>query len=245
MLKQIVSILALSLVITQVSCKKENSAPSKALEASKTNLIRKGEPILFTLSQASASSSVNWRVNPAANAIINSSGNQAAIRFTQKGTYIVTATAGDILASRTVDVTDTSYVPDPNTAPPLVHPFSSGETINIHVSKTDSIGLTALTLSGSTTNSYPCMGSWLISGQIPGSNGYSIEFTGVAIPQGCNNGNIQVSDFGNAIRVTEGEHALQIEFNGATYSGHITKNGAQIIVDWPYQTGVLISPTTL
>ncbi len=244
-----VKILTLGLLLTIgfMACKKNDTIGTAGLDATKTSLVKKGEPVLFTLSQP-AGSTVNWSVNPSANTQINASGNQASIMFGAKGNYVVTAVAGNVSASRSVSVSDSSYTGGGSGGggtPSTTLSFSAGEVIKITASRMDSGSASGLILSALTTNSYTCLSNSLLSTFTSGTNSYGINFTGVSVPAGCTAGTAKAGGFSYLYPVASGTSTLTINFNGTTYSGTIVKTGNSYTINWPYTTGVIISPTSL
>src|SRR5690242_6156639 len=92
-----------------VACQRDASAVSNpvSLGATKTSSIKIGEPILFTLEKASGT--VQWKVNPSNNVVVNAGGNSAAILFGNPGSYQVNASAKTDSAIIIVHVTDSVY----------------------------------------------------------------------------------------------------------------------------------------
>ncbi len=233
-----------------MACKKDSQVNIPGLDASKTNAIKKGEPVLFTLDQASAGSTVNWTVSPSANTQIKSSGNQASILFGVKGNYVVTAVAGNVSASTPVSVSDSVYNGGGSgggggeTQPTTLN-FSAGEKINIQVSRIDSGATSGLIFSTITSNEYTCLTNSLISTFTAGTNSFDISFDGVSVPANCTTGTAKASAFAFYYPVSEGTSSLTIHFNGTNYTGTIVKTGNSYQINWSYATGVVISPASL
>ncbi len=235
--------LGLLLAIVFMACNKNDTPDNVSLDATKTSLIKKGEPVVFTLSQ-SAGNTVNWSVNPSANTQINTNGNQASIMFGAKGNYVVSAVAGNISASRPVSVSDSTYTGGGGT-PPTTLVFSAGESIKITASRIDSGSTSGLILSALTTNSYTCLSNSLLTSFTSGTNSYGVNFTGVSVPGSCTTGTAKAGGFSYLYPVASGTNTLTINFNGMTYSGTIVKTGNSYTINWAYTTGVTISPTSL
>jgi hypothetical protein len=236
-----------------VGCKKNDTTDSGLLNATKTTSIKIGEPVVFTMSK-NASNNVTWNISPTTNTQINTDGNQASIKFGAMGKYIVTAIAGNIKISNTVSVTDSIYSVDstivqskPTAIPATILPFSAGETINIIASKMDSGSLSTLILSASTTNSYGCLSNSLIQKYSTVSNSFNVDYSGVSVPGGCITGTAKAGGFINLGIGTNvnNTYSLNINFNGTTYKGTIVKTGNSFSINWPYSTGVTITPKSL
>jgi hypothetical protein len=226
------------------SCKKENGAttPGTSLKASKTSSIKKGEPVLFTLSN-SAGTSVTWHVSPALNTKVNATGANASVMFGSRGAYTVTAVSGGSTDSSIVTVTDSSYIPPPQVSTTL--PFVNDEEIKITASKLDSAWYSGIILLAQTVNTYPCLSNYLLSAQMNESGSYGIDFLGVSIPYGCTTGPVKAGAFEYLLPMADGTNALTITLKGVIYRGSIVKAGNSYTINWSYTSGVTISPSTL
>jgi hypothetical protein len=219
------------------------------LQVTKTSLIKKGEPVVFTFPQAAGT--VKWNVTPDANTQINASGNKSSILFGIKGSYTVSAISGSFTASSTVSVTDSVYNGDTTRTgggggtPVTTLPFVSGEVINITVSRIDSGSVSGLLFSAQTTNSYTCIGNSLISETTSGANSHTIKYTGIRLPEDCIGGTAKAGGFNYLYPISSGTSTLTILVNGTTYSGTIIKTGTSYTINWSGAGKVLITPTTL
>jgi hypothetical protein len=240
-------VLALLLSAAFIACKKNPVVINESLNATKTDLIKKGEPVLFTFSKAAGD--VKWNVSPSANTQINASGNNASIMFGVKGNYLITAVSGNVTESASVSVSDSIYtVPvggGNGGSRPTIVPFLDGETLKINVSKVDSGSFSGLILSVLTTNSYPCLSNSLLSTFTFGTNSYEINFTAVSVPGNCTTGTTKAAGFIDIYPISAGTSTLTINFNNKTYSGTIVKTGSNYVINWAYTSGVTISPTSL
>jgi hypothetical protein len=243
-------ILSFLAFIAFAACQKENENTVLELETTKATAIQKGEPIVFTLSQAASGSTVNWSVSPSANTQINVNGNKASVLFANQGNYTVSANAANINASKQVSVMDSVYkAPGSGSGstgtPAVTLPFSSGELIKITVSRIDSGARSGLVFSAQTTNSYTCLTNYLISSYTKGTNSHTINYTGVFVPSNCTIGTAKAGAFSYLSPVSSGSNTLTINVNGTTYSGTIVKTGNSYVINWIYTSGVTISPTNL
>lgn len=226
------------------ACQKESSVNNVRLEASKTTLVKKGEPVLLSLPQAPAGSTVQWTVSPSANTQISAQGNAASIKFGAKGTYTVSAAAGNILASQQIAVTDTAYT-IPTTNPASNVPFSAGEKLAISLSRIDSGSFSGLVAVAITNNSYNCLNSVLRSSSNVGASGLSLEYNGVYLPADCSQANTKVSGFNYLYPIPVGTHSFSITVGSSTFTGSITRTATGYSISWPNSSVVSISPTTL
>jgi hypothetical protein len=239
-MKMTIFALTALLLVSIASCKKEDHTTSAALTASKTTAIKKGEPVLFTMS--TSSSSVDWRVTPAASAHINATGATASIMFSSGGRYVVTASSGNATDSSFVNVTDSVYTPPP--AATLL-PFLDSEEIHITATKHDSASYSGLIFYAETANTYTCLTNYLGASLTPYDNSYYLNFYGVSVPANCTSGSAKAGSFEYMIPLPDGIYSLVVTFNGTIYDGTIVKTGSNYVINWSYTSGVTISPSTL
>jgi hypothetical protein len=245
-MKVFIPVLGILFATWFMGCKKDTAVKNNpSIEASKTNAIKKGEPVQFELIQTSATGVTNWTVNPSANTHINSSGNNASVLFGSKGTYTITAVNGAETANTIVNVSDSVYTGGGSPIPPTILPLSGDEVIKIAVSRIDTNSIAGLLFLVQTTNSYSCLSNSLISQTIARTNGYTIKYTGVNVPGDCTTGSTKATGFNFLYPISDGTISLSIELNGQTYSGTVTKTTDGFTIDWPYTNGVIISPTSL
>jgi hypothetical protein len=245
-LRPLIPALGILFATCVTACKKDDSGKiNPTIEASKTDAIKKGEPVQFELTTSSASGATNWTVNPHANTQINSSGNNASVLFGSKGTYTITAVNGGETATTVVNVSDSVYTGGPGPIPPAILYLADDEEIKIAVSRIDTNSIAGLLLLVQTKNSYPCLSNNLISQTIAGSDGYTIQYTGVNVPGDCTTGSAKAAGFNFLYPISNGTISLSIELNGKVYKGSITKTTDGFTIDWPYTNGVIISPTSL
>lgn len=245
MKKVTIAVLGFLFAVSFVACKKNDVQGNANLEASKTSSIQKSEPVLFTLSQVATGSTVNWSVSPSANTQISASGNQASIKFAQKGNYTVTAVSGSITASSSITVLDSVYTDSVSQKPPTLLPFSAGEVIRITASRIDSGSTSGLLFSALTTNRYTCLSNSLKSSFTSGANNYGINFTGVSVPAGCTTGTAKAGSFNDFYPIASGTSTLTINFNGTNYTGSIVKTDTIYTINWADTTRITITPNSL
>lgn len=247
MKKALVPVFGLLFMLGTISCKKD-AEPAKdiaPLEVSKTGSVRKGEPVVFALSDSLAGNVVEWHVRPATNVQINPDGNKASILFGQKGNYTVIAVSGDVVGGGIVSVSDTVYTGDNGGTTATALPLTADEVIKITVSRIDSISSSGLIFSAQTTNTYACLGNSLISETHTGTGSFTINYTGVNVPAGCAGGTAKAGGFNYLYTVGAGSTTLTINVNGTNYTGTIVKTGNSYTINWPDTEGVIIHPTSL
>jgi len=226
-----------------VACHKGDKVPSATLAATKSTLIKKGEPVVFSLPQ-SAGSNAKWSVSPSANTQIKASGSEASIMFGAKGTYVVTAVSNNVSASKSVSVSDTTFKGEAS-KPATTSPFLAGEVIKITAARIDSGATSGIIFSAETSKSYTCQSNYLLATYASGANSFSIDFTGVSVPGDCTTGSATAGGFSYLYPISAGTSTLSIKFNGNTYTGTIVKVAEKYTINWANTTGIVISPTSL
>ncbi|OQP68592.1 hypothetical protein [Niastella populi] len=279
MKKILIPILLFAGIVGYVSCQKERSSDPHPVAAEKTEGIKKGEPVLFSVENYSGQTA-KWNVSPASNVQLTSDGNIAKILFGRAGAYQITATTGGTVARITVNVSDSIYCDSTghcydstwnchdstgidtcrfgnclpkDTIPHDTIPRDSiyslhGDQIHITPVKIDSGNVSGLLIKATTGNSYPCTNNYLLTNVIIGgvdSSGYIFKYPGVQIPRNCNGGQVPATSVRAIMPVQNGNHVFKVVVNGITYTGSFTKTGNQYSFNWPYTSGVTISPLTI
>jgi hypothetical protein len=140
---------------------------------------------------------------------------------------------------------DTATMPIGTDTATVMMPFSNGDQIVITASKLDSGASSSLVFVAETKNSYVCTSNTLsFQFSSDAASYYNVDYTGVSKPSDCTTGTSQASST-VSFEQTAGTRALNITFNGKTYSGTITKTGDKFTINWNYTSGVTISPTNL
>ncbi len=284
MKKILIPILLFAGTVGYLSCQKEHSSDPAPVVADKTEGIKKGEPIVFSVENPSGAAA-KWNVSPSNNVLLSSDGNTATILFRRASSYLVTASTGGSVARITVNVNDSIYCDSTghcydstiidtcrfgNCAPRDTIPHDTipgdttphnpgprdsiwslqGDQIHITPVKIDSGSITGLLIKASTTNSYPCTNNYLLTNVISGGNDttgklYTFKYPGVQVPAACNGGTAQSGSTRSLFPVANGTHTFKVVVNGITYTGSVTKTGNQYSFNWPYSSGVTISPLTI
>jgi len=229
------------------ACKRDNAVKSQLeLSASKTAAVKKGEPVVFTISKTPGSS-VNWSVTPEGNASIqkNASGDTASVIFGLAGTFTAQATSGNGSASKTVTVQDSMYTGGGGVTYSTV-PLT-GDHLQLTPSRIDSGSFSGIIIAASTTNNYDCLNHYLVSELSVAGSDYSINFPGVKVPDGgnCTSGQSKALSYSYLYPVSDGSHAFKVVMNGTTYSGEFVKNSSGYTFTWPYTSGVTFTKLTL
>jgi hypothetical protein len=183
-------------------------------------------------------------VTPSADVQINASGNTAAVLFGNPGTYSVIARYGAISGNSDVSVIDSTYNPGGGT--PTYAPLT-GDQVFITVSKSDSMGLIGLDFRFITEKTYACLNHTLLFDTNLSNGNLQLVFNSVMIPSDefCTSGEDHASGGTALYPLEDGTHGLEVVLDGTTYSGSFTKTGSTISFNWPYSSGVTITPLIL
>lgn len=228
------------------SCSKdENEMTRSALDASKTEQIKLGEPVNFTFSQVQGQSPVNWSVMPDNNIQINASGNKASILFGNPGFYNVNASYGELRGSVEVTVQDSVY--NPGGGDPYFNEPLTDDQIFITVTRYDSMGVSGLDFRYITEKKYDCLNHTLMFDNLFSGQDLKVVFNSVFIPseEFCLEGQDYASGGTAWYPVAEGGHGFEVVLDGVTYTGSFIKTGSTYTFTWPYNSGVTLTPLVL
>jgi hypothetical protein len=230
------------LLLGLASCNKDESATTQSdLNASKTEQIKLGEPVNFTLAQAPSSAPVQWTILPDEDVQVNATGNKASILFNSPGDYIVNASYGDVEGSIDVVVQDSIY--NPSGGEP-VYESLDGDQVFITVTRVDSMGISGLEFSYITEKKYDCLNHTLLFGNDFTSEGLRVVFSSVYIPseEFCEAGEDYATGGTSWYPIEDGSHVFEVFLAGTTYTGSIVKSGSNYTFTWPYTSGVTLTP---
>jgi hypothetical protein len=237
---------------------KTTGTTSATLTLSATS-VQKGAPLIATVNNVAAEN-IQWAVSPATAAHITTGNGQVMILFAQAGRYQVKASyvsGADSTDSVTcpITVSDTVYTPVP---PPSTDTTSlAGVGITLTPSL-DSIG--RLVLLAQSTTVYNCFPTfvWGESDQQPGSvvrvNGLiSIIFYEIisnTTGSGCDGAQNPATAYIFPEQVltgppSPGTYPISVMVNQILYQGTYTVTATGFSFNWPYTSGVTISPTQL
>lgn len=116
--------------------------------------------------------------------------------------------------------------------------------------KIDSAGISGLLIRSATQLSYPCSNNYLLTNVITGGNDttgvyYTFKYAGVQVPATCSGPSAAAKSTRALFPVHDGTHVFKVVLNGVTYTGSFTKTGNQYSFNWPYTSGVFISPKVI
>lgn len=237
---------------------KTTGTSSATLTLSATS-VQKGAPLIATVNSAAAEN-IRWTVTPATAAHITTGNGQAMILFAQAGRYQIKAnyaSGADSTDSVTcpITVSDTVYTP----VPPTNYDTTSLAGVGITLTPSlDSIG--RLVLLAQSTTVYNCFPTfvWSVSAERPdstviGSGAISLifyEIISTTTGSGCDGAQNPATAYlfpeqyltGAPVA---GTYPISVMVNQILYQGTYTVTATGFSFNWPYTSGVTISPTQL
>lgn len=255
------------------SCQKEPSY-TPTLTASKTQGIKKCEPVTFTVNSASGQP-IKWLAGyPVEVHVLSadaSDSNNLKVVFLQPGSHTVQASWEGYTVSITVNVSDSCYTDSlvsrycschidtiPSTPTDTVPGGGGGgphDTIvslagdQIHITpvKLDSGAVSGLAMYAVTERDYVAVDNKLITVLSTTSSSYTLNYTGVWIPANSWGDGYPVPSTSKKelFPIQDGTYTFNVILNNITYTGSFTKSGGQYTFTWPYTSGVIISPLVL
>jgi hypothetical protein len=269
MKRLLIPFLLLTAVTGYMSCQKEHSSDPASVNAAKTEGIKKGEPVSFSIENTSGLAA-KWSVSPSSNVILTSDGDKATVYFRRSGSYSVMAATGGTIQRIMVNVTDSSFcdslrrdsicgfptdtiptIPKDTTRPDTTckncGPHDSTysllyDHINITPIRIDTGGVSGLVIKATTRNVYFCPFNTLLTAFSSTNGSYYVAYTGVFVPGGCTGVQVQATSARVAYPVTDGTHTLKVNVSGVIYTGSFTKTGTQYSFNWSDTSKVTISP---
>lgn len=268
MKRVVIAFLFFAGAITYLGCQKENSGDRSLVKAAKTEGIKKGEPVAFSVENTSGQTA-RWSVNPSGNVQLTSDGNKATILFRTAGAYSVIASMGNLVQRITVNVSDSVYCDSTrrdstcgclcDTMPRDSIPHDTcrncephdtsfaliGDHIHITPQLIDSGSMSGLLLNSITRNYYACSNNHLSTAVNNANGNYDVFYAGVYVSGACMGGATQAQSGNVLFPVQDGTHAFSVTLNDVTYNGSFTKTGMHYSFTWPDTSGVTISPLTI
>lgn len=238
---------AVAFLITAVySCQKGLKGPNgdagNAINLSSES-VQIGEPLAASVSEYSGD--VSWSVSPAQNADIDADGNESTVTFFRSGNYMLSALTSNGVISRNITVGNVFRATADSSGGDTT---GGGDTSYIASLLGDQIRMRPLSDSGGlaffsiTTNKYPCRNNYLVYTQNL-DTGTNINYVGVQIPANCFGGTARSRAYiVNRNYNQPGYYPITITLNGLSYRGTLQVTNTEYIFNWPYTTGVVISP---
>jgi hypothetical protein len=241
----IAGVLALTVTGCQKTASKSTTPKASALTLSKTSVAR-GEQLTASVQGLSASAVIKWSVFPTPGTKLLSGKDQATAFFGNQGRYQLTANIyADSTApapydstSSPVTVSDSVYTP-----PPPVQSDTSalaGNSIQIEpITATDTGGLIMIAQTSKLYSCYPQL-NYYFSQQ---GNTIELDFQSVSSTiAACNGVTNTAKAFIMAQPPPNGVYTFNVVLNTAVYSGTLTVTDQNYTFNWPYTSGVTISP---
>jgi hypothetical protein len=227
------------LVIAFTACRKDKPKPisptppivnPEILTASKTSGIEKGEPILFTLTNAPIASTVTWSVSPTTAQLTETNSDTVeSVLFTQAGQYTITASIGSVVITDIVTVADSIYhsPSDPFLNPDWNNLYDttsvlSGDALNI----TPSFAGDSLAIYTITNDTYNCINNYLDMRITPDlSDYYSYPVVGFPMGSACGGGEKRASSLISLFIPPDNQpHNITMTIYGLASQGTITRS---------------------
>ncbi|OCX52934.1 hypothetical protein BEL04_00985 [Mucilaginibacter sp. PPCGB 2223] len=233
-----------ALLLALNACQK--SSPQEKQLIASSSVIKIGQTDSLELMNASASDNITWRVTPSGSEVIHPSGSHALLSFNKSGSYLVIVTLSDgETFGHYIVVTNDAANPNLSLAGDQI-------TLLANYYKSKVTDTTYLTFTGVTSNKYTCSNSIInFTYGLDASNNFNINFIDVIQPSqiDCIAGNSSLAT--PLIRfwqnkdhpyMVPGVYALTVHMGGITYNGSITVTATDITINWPYTSGILITP---
>ncbi len=144
------------------------------------------------------------------------------------------------------DAASPDSIGNPGGETPTYVPLT-GDQIFITVSKMDSMSLGGLEFRSVTANKYDCLNHTLLFDNNFSGQDLQIVFNAVMVPPPdfCEGGEDYAYAGTSWYPVSEGSHGFQVVLDGQTYSGSFVKTGSTYTFNWPYTSGVTLTPLIL
>lgn len=218
-------------------------ANSGKIVASKTNLkINEADSLAFA--GASATDSIAWSITPLGSGILIKQKNVARVSFTKAGNYTVTASkTGAAPASIQIKVSADS-IPSSSDTAKIVSLIGDQITLSPGISLSTSQDSIGFDFNATTKNKYCASGLLKYNKSVSVDNHFNIDFLYVQESKTCTGNTIPMIvsplRFNNRYLVN-GTYPLTVTLNGTTYTGNVIISSTQVIFDWKYTTGVVMS----
>jgi hypothetical protein len=228
------------------SCQK-NDPSALSVTASKTT-VNVNELDTLTVNGATASDSVKWNIRPESFVWVNyTKSNKRIIQFTQAGNYAVNVVANGNTATAQITVKDATHQTSGYTSIPI-----TGNILLMPRFYKSQIGdTTYLAITAQTDKIFSC-GNVILNYTygIDASNNFSIDFINAQQPpasQCAGNGTSLYSaatyfTFAHNKPSANGTYQFNVTSNGKVYTGNVVFTDQTITFNWPYTSGVVISP---
>jgi hypothetical protein len=200
---------------------------------------------------AKTTDSIKWNVVPAGFSTLMTSGNKGLIQFKKAGTFTVSAADnGNTPALVTITVLDS-----------IAHPATQYQTVslsNVPVTlspkyyQSKAADSSYLFFSAQIGQSY-CPNSTLnVTTSRDANNNFGINFINMQQPVNCvsNSGgpyftSLFFSEIPQSPKLLNGTYLLKITVSGTVYSGSVVVTSTAISFNWPYTSGVVITPAQI
>lgn len=210
-------------------------ADTLQLEVSKEKNIKQQEPVYFRLIN-SQNSNISWQITPATDAVLKQNGDLASALFTKAGNYTVTSVSDGKQLSKTLQVTDSVYIPP--ISDPRIEPIKKTDKLRVYHVINDSSASgkpdILVVLQFITTEKYPTANNYLMTTV---NENQEIEIRGVYIPElKFQTEETSVASGGCVLFPDPGARSnpISITINGIKYTGNYWVNEKKLHINWTH-----------
>lgn len=228
-------------------CNKVNDASLKGQLVASKSMVKINEPDSLELVGATTTDAFKWTVSPTGYDSLITSKNKALVFFKKSGTYTIQVSDnGATPVSKTITVNDSVY-----TTPSSTITLSlAGDQITLKPAyyKSATADSSYIYFTATTTNSYCNVNRLNFTYGIDSLNQYNFNFKNVIQNGTCTVSTaplvsyaIKLIKSGSPV-LADGTYPFNVILNGTTYTGTIAVSSTNIIFNWNYTSGVLVSP---
>ena len=206
------------------------------IEASKTDNIKRQEPVVFKINNLTSSTQVIWTVTPQHNVELKTNGHIASALFHKSGSYVIKSVSGKKEYSQTLQVIDSIYIPPISES--TVVPLEKDEKLKVTYTVNDSSASgkpdIILLLNFTTTMKYPTKINHLLTHEsVPGH----IVIDGVYIPEiKYQTNDTQEASGWSVLFPIPGQknNPITIVMNGVAYKGAYYVHQNELYTSWTH-----------
>lgn len=219
-------------LIEDKTTKQETNKTS--LEASKTDAVKIGEPVMLLVNNAS-STTVQWDVMPTDGSMISEQNDAATVVFAKSGVYSVTSTLGKTQLSKKVTVTDSVYTPPARNEDVAAFKKDEKFQINYVINDSSSVGKSDVVVCFilKTENKYASKQNHITTHRENDVN----YLDGVYIPKSQSDKDGEKQATGSFVVLTDSNsrsNKLQIMHNQILYEGYFYVANKMLYVNWKH-----------
>ncbi|MBS0027685.1 hypothetical protein ACTJJ0_03385 [Chitinophaga sp. 22321] len=241
--RTLLAVLSVTILGIYACSKKDNVQGNATIESSSGSSAKPGELVSFKFNGLAKDGAVDWKITPAGNVQIHSSGNTATVIFSKAGDFVVTAQSGSQQAVQRLSVSATGS--SSNKVVSTTASLDGDEITLVPSFPKDSINY--LLIRAETKKDYDCLNNFLVSVYSEASNAFTLKYIGVEVPDAsiCTAGKSKAVATNALYMPVDGTYSFTIKFNNKDYIGSVVKKGTHFNFTWSYTSGVIISPQSI